>query len=59
MSKSQEEKRLEVERRNAEDIRDAVRETNPREAERQDNAATGLSAEIEHVRGNDPGEGRR
>lgn len=58
MAKSTEERRIEAERADARALADSVRESNPREAERQDNSAKGLSAELDHARGSDPGRAR-
>lgn len=55
MAKSAEERRLEAERENHRAIAEAVRDSNPREAERQDNAARGLDHELGHMSGFDPG----
>lgn len=58
MTKNPERGRLENDRANARAVADAVRESNPREATRQDNAATGFGAEIDHMGGKDPAEGK-
>lgn len=59
MGKDSEEKRLENDKANKEALADAVRESNPREAERNDNAAKGLDAEIRHGRGEEVAKDRR
>ena len=58
MGKSSEERRLEAARADARALADTIRESHPREASRQDTAATGLSAEIGSLRGSDPGSNR-
>jgi hypothetical protein len=58
MGKDADERRLENDKANKEALADAVRESDPKEAERNDNAAKGLDAEIRHGRGEELGEDR-
>lgn len=51
-------RRLQTDKANQEAMADAIRESSPKEADRQDNEAKGLKAEIDSGKGNDPGKAR-